>query len=44
MTCQNFLDYGDAGEYRERIEEVRRDFADLKTGKEHENAAAPATK
>jgi hypothetical protein len=27
---QHFLDYGDAEQYRKRIEEVRRDFADLK--------------
>jgi hypothetical protein len=27
---QNFLDYGDAEQYRKRIEEVRRDFNDLK--------------
>ena len=30
---RNFLDYGDAEEYRNRIEKVRRDFEDLK-GKE----------
>jgi hypothetical protein len=28
---QHFLDYGDAEQYRKRLEEVRRDFADLKT-------------
>ena len=27
---QHFLDYGDAEQYRKRLEEVRRDFADLK--------------
>lgn len=27
---QHFLDYGDAEQYRKRIEEVRRDFEDLK--------------
>jgi hypothetical protein len=27
---QHFLDYGDAEQYRKRIEDVRRDFADLK--------------
>ena len=27
---QHFLDYGDAEEYRKRIEQVRRDFEDLK--------------
>lgn len=27
---QYFLDYGDAEQYRERLEEVRRDFSDLK--------------
>jgi hypothetical protein len=27
---QHFLDYGDAQQYRKRIEEVRRDFQDLK--------------
>jgi hypothetical protein len=27
---QHFLDYGDAEQYRKRIEEVRRDFNDLK--------------
>ena len=27
---QHFLDYGDAEQYRKRIEEIRRDFADVK--------------
>ncbi|VAX32496.1 FIG00465849: hypothetical protein, partial [hydrothermal vent metagenome] len=27
---RKFLEYGDADEYRKRIEEVRRDFADIK--------------
>ena len=27
----HFLDFGDAEEYRKRIEQVRRDFEDLKT-------------
>jgi hypothetical protein len=29
----HFLDFGDAEQYRKRIEEVRRDFDDLKNGK-----------
>lgn len=29
---QHFLDYGDAEQYRKRIEDVRRDFDDLKKG------------
>jgi len=29
-VTNNFLDYGDAEQYRKRVEEVRRDFADLK--------------
>lgn len=29
---QHFVDYGDAEEYRQRIEEIRRDFKDLKKG------------
>jgi hypothetical protein len=31
---QHFLDYGDAEAYRKRIEEVRRDFEDLKNKKQ----------
>jgi hypothetical protein len=34
-----FLDYGDAEEYQQRIEKVRRDFEDLKT----ETPEAPVT-
>jgi hypothetical protein len=30
----HFLDYGDGEEYRQRIEQVRRDFEDLKEGKQ----------
>lgn len=29
---QHFLDYGDAEQYRQRIEQVRRDFEDLRKG------------
>lgn len=29
--CVRFLDYGDAGQYRKRLEDVRRDFDDLKS-------------
>jgi hypothetical protein len=41
---QHFLDYGDAEQYRKRLEEVRRDFADLKTTREHGTVAATVTK